>query len=156
MAVHRHWSDDAPNTMESSMKKLILAGAVLAVIASPAFAQNYIPSFGSGNIAPMVTPANPDGIFRYPSTDHSVAPSRRARIARVTVRRHVATVHAHTPTLRHESRANDSYAQDEAGSARARGYSGRLRSYSGETDPDPNIQFQLNREAQEGCYTEGC
>ena len=129
------------------MKKLILAGAVIATMASPAFAQNYIPSQGSGNIAPMITPANPDGTFHYASTDHNVAARRYESMAHVAARRHESTVHF--AARRHESTARNSYAQDVAGS-------GRVRGYSAGSDPDPNIQFQLNREAQEGCYTEGC
>ncbi|MEI9805766.1 MAG: hypothetical protein WDN48_16910 [Pseudolabrys sp.] len=107
------------------MKKLILAGALIASIASPAFAQSFIPSQGTGNIAPMVTAANPDGVFRYTPTGTSVAPRRRASVA------------------------ENAYAQDVTGSV-------GVARYSGATDPDPNIQFQLNREAEEGCNTEGC
>jgi hypothetical protein len=36
------------------MKKLIIATALAATIASPAFAQSYDPSVGSGNIAPKI------------------------------------------------------------------------------------------------------
>lgn len=36
------------------MKKLIITAALASVIASPALAQSYDPSVGSGNIAPRV------------------------------------------------------------------------------------------------------
>lgn len=41
------------------MKKTIGAAALAAIIATPAFAQSYDPSVGSGNIAPQVTAAAP-------------------------------------------------------------------------------------------------
>jgi hypothetical protein len=59
------------------MKKLtyLLMALGLAAFASigttSAFAQAFGP-YGTGNIAPNVTQANPDGVFRYPfSTDGS-------------------------------------------------------------------------------------
>lgn len=53
------------------MKKLLLATALAALLGSPAFAQSFNSSYGSGNIAPNVTASNPDGIFRYAPSDQS-------------------------------------------------------------------------------------
>jgi hypothetical protein len=65
------------------MNKVILA-AVLATLASAsAFAQSYSPGYGSGNIAPNVTADNPDGVYRYKSTEQPrrVASTHRAHAA---------------------------------------------------------------------------
>ncbi len=53
------------------MKKLILASILAVLAGTPAFAQAYNSSYGSGNIAPNVTPDNPTGVFRYKSADDS-------------------------------------------------------------------------------------
>ena len=76
------------------MKKVILAGAVVAALASPAFAQSYSPGYGSGNIAPNVTAANPDGQFRYNSgigsaSAYAQAPTNEQMTRPVHHRRHV-------------------------------------------------------------------
>ena len=70
------------------MKKLtylLLAlglAAFSTVGATSAFAQAYGP-YGSGNIAPNVTQANPDGVFRYPlSTESGVSAFAKAPAAK--------------------------------------------------------------------------
>jgi hypothetical protein len=55
--------------MEMTMKKLILAGFLAVLAGTPAFAQAYNSSYGTGNIAPNVTPGNPSGAFRYKTTE---------------------------------------------------------------------------------------
>jgi opacity protein-like surface antigen len=49
------------------MKKLLMGAALVAVLASPAFAQAYDPDFGSGNIVPGPGGAyvTPDGESVY-------------------------------------------------------------------------------------------
>ena len=107
------------------MKKMILAAVLATLAGSTAFAQSYSGSTGTGNIAPNVTAANPDGVFRYP-VQHS------ARVANTRS-------------------ANQAYAQapgrDVTGSVGSRASS--VEFYKG-TDPDQNIAFQLHREEQEG------
>jgi opacity protein-like surface antigen len=107
------------------MKKMILA-AVLAILASTsAFAQSWSSNYGSGNIAPNVTAANPDGVFRYPFRHN-------ARVA-------------------HNRSAHEAYAQaperDMTGSVDS---GATTREFYKGTDPDPNIRFELHREEQEG------
>jgi hypothetical protein len=92
---------------ESVMKRFIIATALAAAIASPAFAQSYDPSVGSGNIAPKVV--------------------------------------AQAPQLKLYN-ALGAYAQvggDRVIVEAPRG----LGSFA---DPDANIGFQLNREAEQG------
>jgi hypothetical protein len=57
------------------MRKLLTVSvlALAMAAAAPAFAQSFNKSWGTGNIARNVTPQNPDGIFRYPANDHSIA-----------------------------------------------------------------------------------
>jgi hypothetical protein len=76
------------------MKKVILAAAVVAALASQAFAQSYSPGFGSGNISPNVTAANPDGQFRYnigssSAAAYAQAPTNEEMTRPVHHRRHV-------------------------------------------------------------------
>jgi hypothetical protein len=78
------------------MKNVILAGAVVAALASPAFAQSYSPGYGSGNIAPSVTAANPGGQFRYngnigssSAAAYAQAPTNEEMTRPVHHRRHV-------------------------------------------------------------------
>ena len=103
------------------MKKLILAAVLATVAGAPAFAQSYNPGYGSGNIAPNVTAANPDGVFRYQPVGE---PARHARVA-------------YTP------RGHEAFAQDVTGAGAPREF------YKG-TDPDPSIRAELRREEQEG------
>lgn len=103
------------------MKKLILAAVLATVAGAPAFAQSYNPGYGSGNIAPNVTSANPDGVFRYQPANQ---PALHARVA-----------------YRQNGRA--AFAQDITGSVAPREF------YKG-TDPDPSIRAELRREEQEG------
>jgi hypothetical protein len=58
---------------ESELRKLLTISALALAMAaaSPAFAQPFSNAWGTGNIARNVTPQNPDGIFRYPFTNHS-------------------------------------------------------------------------------------
>lgn len=77
------------------MKKVILAAVLATMAGTPAFAQAYSAGYGTGNIAPNVTPANPDGVFRYPV-------QRSGRVAYTTRSGHEA------------------YAQDVTGSATTR------------------------------------
>jgi len=103
------------------MKKLILAAVLATLAGSSAFAQSYNPGYGTANIAPVYTPANPEGAFSY-------APAGRVRAAD----------------------ANSAYAQ-ATGSIGMRSQHGLVGFDSAvEGDPDPNIAFQLHREAQEG------
>jgi hypothetical protein len=51
------------------MKKMILAAVLATLAGSSALAQSYSGGYGSGNIAPNVTAASPDGMFRYPTTE---------------------------------------------------------------------------------------
>jgi len=89
------------------MRTTIAAVALATIIASPAWAQSYDPSVGSGNIA-----------------------------AQVTGPRYTPYVGAH-----------GAYAQVPRGAPLAgRSFKANRRSF----DPDPNIQFQLNRESQQG------
>jgi len=90
------------------MKKLIIATALAAAIASPAFAQSYDPSVGSGNIAPRVT--------------------------------------AQASHLKLHN-ALGAYAQVPGGD---RVIVEWPRGLNGFADPDANIRFQLNREAEQG------
>jgi hypothetical protein len=107
------------------MKKMILAAVLATVAGAPAFAQSYNPGYGTGNIAPNVTQANPDGVFRYP-VQHSgrVATTHSARAA-------------------YTRRGHEAFAQDVTGSVEPREF------YKG-TDPDLNIRAELRREEQEG------
>ena len=111
------------------MKKMILAAVLATLAGTSAFAQSYNPGYGSGNIAPNVTAANPDGVFRYP-VQHS------DRVA--------YTHRAHEAYAQAPARA---FAQDVTGSVASRANADEF--YKG-TDPDPNIRFQLHREEQEG------
>ena len=104
------------------MKKVILAAVLAAMAGTPAFAQAYSSGYGTGNVAPNVTPANPDGVFRYP-VQHS------GRVAYTTRSGHEA------------------YAQDLTGSFVS---GATTREFYKGPDPDPNIAFQLHREEQEG------
>jgi hypothetical protein len=56
------------------MKKLILAAVLATLAGSTAFAQSYNPGYGTANIAPVYTPANPEDTFAY-------APTGRVRAA---------------------------------------------------------------------------
>jgi len=102
------------------MKKMIFAAAFLA-IASPAFAQSYDPSVGSGNL---------------------VGPVAAAHTTHAAPRVYLGAESAYTrviPGSRHH----------RAG-APAAAFAGPLYDQSGHavgTDPDPNIRFQLRREA---------
>lgn len=49
------------------MKTFMAAMALTLAAASPAFAQSFVGTYGTGNIARNVSPQNPDGVFRYPS-----------------------------------------------------------------------------------------
>jgi hypothetical protein len=97
------------------MKRLLTIMAVLTVVATPALAQSYDPSVGSGNIV-----ANPAAV------GHQTAASARHQDARSAFARVLpgATV---SPNAVHDEQGN----------------------LVG-TDPDPNIRFQLNREAEQG------
>jgi hypothetical protein len=111
------------------MKKMILAAVLATLAGTPAFAQAYSAGYGTGNIAPNVTPANPDGIFRYPA-QHS---------GRVAYTRSAHEAYAQAPAR--------AFARDVTGSVVSRANTDEF--YKG-TDPDPNIRFQLHREEQEG------
>jgi hypothetical protein len=107
------------------MKKMILAAVLATVAGAPAFAQSYSPGYGTGNIAPNVTQANPDGVFRYPAQQSGrVATTRSAHVA-------------------YTRRGHEAFAQDVTGSTEPREF------YKG-TDPDLNIRAELRREEQEG------
>lgn len=103
------------------MKKLILAAVLATVAGAPAFAQSYNSGYGTGNIAPNVTQANPDGVFRYQPAGQ---PARSAHVA-------------------YTRRGHEAFAQDVTGSVEPREF------YKG-TDPDPSIRAELRREEQEG------
>jgi hypothetical protein len=107
------------------MKKMILAAVLATMAGTPAFAQAYNSGYGTGNIAPNVTPANPDGVFRYPAQHGDRAATPRSA--------HVA----------YTRRGHEAYAQDVTGSVEPREF------YKG-TDPDLNIRAELRREEQEG------
>jgi hypothetical protein len=107
------------------MKKVILAAVLATVAGAPAFAQSYSAGYGTGNIAPNVTPANPDGVFRYP------------------VQQSGRVVTAHSAHAAYTRRGHGAFAQDVTGSGEPREF------YKG-TDPDPNIRAELRREEQEG------
>jgi hypothetical protein len=108
------------------MKKMILAAVLATMAGTPAFAQSYSAGYGSGNVAPNVTPANPDGIFRYPVQNSGGVASARSAHA----------VYAQS--------GHSAFAQDVTGSVPS------SREFYKGTDPDPNIAFQLHREEQEG------
>ena len=91
------------------MRTTIAAVALATIIASPAFAQSYDPSVGSGNIAPQVSAPV------YRSLPYVGAHGAYARVP------HNAPLVGHS-------------------------FNGNSRSF----DPDPNIQFQLNRESEQG------
>jgi hypothetical protein len=55
------------------MKKLVTALVLAMMVVSPAFAQSFNKSFGTGNIAHDITPYSPDGVFEYPETDQNGA-----------------------------------------------------------------------------------
>ena len=97
------------------MKRLLTIMAVLTVVATPALAQSYDPSIGTGNIV-----ANPA------AASHQTASSARHQDARSAF----ARVH---PGVSQSPNA-------------VYGEQGNLVG----TDPDPNIRFQLNREAEQG------
>jgi hypothetical protein len=97
------------------MKKLLTIIAVLTVVATPALAQSYDPSIGTGNIV-----ANPA------AASHQTASSARYQDAQSAFAR-VLPGASQLP--------NAVY-----------GEQGNLVG----TDPDPNIRFQLNREAEQG------
>jgi len=61
------------------MKTFITALALTIAAASPAFAQSFVGTWGTGNIAPNVTAQNPDGVFRYPTTNQGSVTERAAR-----------------------------------------------------------------------------
>jgi hypothetical protein len=90
------------------MRATIAAVAFATLIASPALAQSYDPSVGSGNIAPQVTAPAPRVLYRGAHGAYATVPNG-------------------APIVGHS-------------------FNGRRRSF----DPDPNIQFQLNREATQG------
>jgi len=89
------------------MRTIIAAAALATIVASPAFAQSYDPSVGSGNIAPRVTAPAPRVLYRG---------------------------------------AHGAFAQVPYRAPVGHSFNGNRRSF----DPDPNIQFQLNREAEQG------
>jgi hypothetical protein len=76
----------------ASGKKYLPIALALAAFATvgmtSAFAQAYGP-YGSGNIAPNVTQANPDGIFRYPFSTNDSGRSAYAQ-APATIHRRAA------------------------------------------------------------------
>src|SRR5262245_25641109 len=100
---------NGPNQTRSSVMKTTIAAVLLATaIASPAYAQSYDPSVGSGNIV-------------QPSAARSLQLKLNA--------------------------AQGAYAQvGRSGTVLRRSFD---NNYVG-TDPDPNIRFQLNREAEHG------
>ncbi len=57
------------------MRKFLTASALALAMAaaSPAFAQSFSRTYGTGNIVPSDTPANPSGAFRYAPTDRGSA-----------------------------------------------------------------------------------
>ena len=113
------------------MKKLIAAAAFATVLASPALAQSYDPDFGSGNIAPPLYAQAPR------SASHAHARANYNSLAAFAQVR-PGTVMAGPRT----GQARPGSAMVGPGIVRWDGAIAR--------DPDPNIQFQLNREAEEG------
>jgi hypothetical protein len=107
------------------MKKMILAAVLATLAGTSAFAQSYNPGYGTGNIASNVTPANPDGVFRYPV-------KQSGRVART-----------HSARAAYAQSGHADFAQDVTGSIEPREF------YKG-TDPDPTISAELRREEQEG------
>jgi hypothetical protein len=105
------------------MKKLIIATALAALIGSPALAQSYDPSIGSGNIAspPNAVPA-PWAAYR----NNNGAYARDTRSTR-------STRSTRGPVTRGPFASGATPQRDIWN-----GYPVRI-------DPDPNIQFQLNR-----------
>ncbi len=97
------------------MKKLLTIMAVLTVVATPALAQSYDPSIGSGNVV-----ANPAAVGHQTAAS-AVHQDARSAFARVLP----------------GASQSPSAAYDEQGNLVG-------------TDPDPNIRFQLNREAEQG------
>lgn len=64
------------------MRKLLTATALALAMTTvaPAFAQDFSSTWGTGNIAPNVTPDNPSGVFHYTPTDRgSTRPTARSR-----------------------------------------------------------------------------
>ena len=96
--------------------KYILLVATALVVASPAFAQSYDPSVGSGNIAH--TQSAPQPLYRGPD-------GAFARVAPGPSRRRAPNAAFQAP---------NSPVFDEYGH------------YVG-ADPDPNVRFQLHRDA---------
>jgi hypothetical protein len=122
------------------MRMLIAAVALATIVASPASAQSYMGSVGSGNIAPR--PYNPQA-----GVEHQARPYEPQAAA---------------PAARQSSDRLYLYSGDRArkNSRATPRSSGRLYLYSGdrvqngrEAVPayrDPNLEFQLNRESLQG------
>jgi hypothetical protein len=94
------------------MKTIIAALALATAIASPAFAQSYDPSVGSGNLTAQYN-----------------APAAQQLKLHNSVLGAYARVGNGAPVVGRSIQRQDGF-----------------RAY----DPDPNIRFQLNREAEEG------
>jgi hypothetical protein len=86
-----------PNTTWSwPKKKLILAGTIAALISSPAFAQAYIPSLGSGNFASPNTETNPNGPVSY-APDYRGGDGAYAQAPTGSNSKHAASAYAYAP-----------------------------------------------------------
>jgi len=106
------------------MKNLLLASAAaIQLIASPAAAQSYDPSVGTGNLnsTPYAHTQAPAVQLRLARPD-----AARGAYARVPARGAYARVPGGPPVITESGRG---------------GFN---------TDPDPNIRFQLNRESEQG------
>jgi hypothetical protein len=123
------------------MRKLIIAVALATLVGSPALAQSYMGSVGSGNIAPLPH----DG-----QTEHWARPYEPRAAA-------PAAAHRATP------RSSDQlylYSGDRPARGVTSRSSGRLYLYGGDavqteryrggSGGDPNLDVQLRRESQQG------
>ena len=108
------------------MKKLLMGAAVVALLASPAFAQSWNPNFPSGNLVPA------PGALLYGSNNAFGSPD--SPFAYAQTKSH----------LRRDSAMRaQAYAPDETIGRSDKVYEDGA--YAGQ-DPDPNVRLQLRKD----------
>jgi hypothetical protein len=125
--AHRMGVARASRNATSLLKTLFLGAGLALATATPPLAQSYDPDVGSGNVVPSYGQASPWGVVQSGRSTHS------------------------RTALGNAAAARNAFARVGQGAAASRPLpvTNELGNVVG-TDPDPNIQLQLNRESLQG------